>query len=147
VTLGLALGWRFYGRTPPKSAEDPDPLERVDRDVFAALWDKFYIDELYEMTVIKLNAWLSGVSDWFDRCIWGGAVQLVGLLVLACAWVNRFFDEYVINFGFDQVCGRLRRGAGFASGLQDGQLHNYLRVIGIALTVAILILVWGCRAT
>jgi hypothetical protein len=33
------------------------------------------------------------------------------------------------------------------SRLQDGRVQNYLRAIGIALTVLVLVLIWGCRAS
>ena len=29
--------------------------------------------------------------------------------------------------------------------VQDGRVQNYLRIIGIAMTVLVLILIWGCR--
>ena len=32
----------------------------------------------------------------------------------------------------------------FLSRLQDGRVQNYLRVLGLALTVLLLLLTWGC---
>ena len=32
------------------------------------------------------------------------------------------------------------------SRLQGGRVQNYLRVIGVALAVLVLFLLWGCRA-
>jgi NADH-quinone oxidoreductase subunit L len=62
------------------------------------------------------------------------------------SWVNRFFDEYVVNPGFDQGCRRLTGGGNLVSRLQDGCVQHYLRVIGIALTLLALALIWGCSA-
>ena len=43
-----------------------------------------------------------------------------------------------------EACQRLRRGGGFLSRLQDGQVQHYLRVLGLALTALLLLLTWGC---
>ncbi len=147
VLSGIGLGWWLYGRKPVSKAEDIDTLEQWRPDLFAVLRQKYYIDELYDATVVRFNAWWAKVCGWLDRWIWGGAVQIVSLCVVGFSWLNRFFDEYVINLGFDEGCGRFRRGGRFFSGLQDGQVQNYLRVIGVALTFLILVLTWGCRAS
>ncbi|MEO8427109.1 MAG: proton-conducting transporter membrane subunit [Verrucomicrobiota bacterium] len=142
---GVGLGWWWYGRQPVQTAGEADVLERRWPDVFALLRNKFYIDELYEASVVRFNARWARLCDWLDTWIWNGAVQLVSYLFLGLSWLNRFFDEYVINPGFDQGCGRVSRGGKLISSLQNGQVQNYLRVIGVALTVLVLILIWGCR--
>ena len=73
-------------------------------------------------------------------------MQLVSYLVLGLSWVNRVLDEYVVNLGFDEGCRRLARGGRLMSRLQNGRVQNYLRVIGVALVVLVLFLIWGCRA-
>jgi NADH:ubiquinone oxidoreductase subunit 5 (subunit L)/multisubunit Na+/H+ antiporter MnhA subunit len=40
--------------------------------------NKFYFDELYEATVIRLHDFIAAVSDWFDRWIVEGAC--IGLI-------------------------------------------------------------------
>ena len=70
-------------------------------------------------------------------------MQLISNLVLGLSWLNRFIDEYVVNLGFDEGCRRINRGGGFLSRWQNGRVQNYLRVIGVALAVLVLILIWG----
>jgi len=147
VFIGLGLGWWFYGRKPIVRADETDALERLRPDIFALLKNKYYVDELYEATVIRFNAWWSRVCDWLDTWVWNGAVQLVSYLVLGLSWVNRFCDEYVVNLGFDEGCRRVTLGGKVMSRLQDGRVQNYLRVIGVALAALVLLLIWGCRAT
>ena len=84
------------------------------------------------------NAPTSLVS-WMFR---GGAVALISYATLGLSWVNRAFDEFVINLGFDQSCGRVTFGARVMSRLQDGRIQNYLRIIGIGLAALVIILVW-----
>ncbi len=146
VLLGIGLGWALYGRRPPSHPEERDVLARWRPVEFGWLQAKFYLDELYERTVIRGNACWANACDWLDRWLWGGVVQLAGLLVIGLAWIDRVLDEYVINLGFDAACRRLGQGAGFTSRLQDGQVQSYLRVLGVALTVLLLCLTWGCHS-
>jgi NADH-quinone oxidoreductase subunit L len=73
-------------------------------------------------------------------------VQLVSLLVVGLGWLDRVFDEYVVNLGFDEGCRRLTNGGTSMSRLQCGRVQRYLRIIGVALVVLVLFLIWGGRA-
>ncbi len=143
VFVGLGLGWWFYGRKPIASADAPDAVEVLQPQVFRVLRNKFYVDELYQATFLRFNAWLSRVSDWFDRWIWAGAVRAVSYLVLGLSWVARSTDTYVVNRGFDEGCNSARDGGRLLSHLQDGRTQNYLRVVGVAFAVLVVFLIWG----
>ena len=110
VFLGLGAGWWLYGRSAPESAEQPDPLERLRPDIFALLRRKYFVDEVYEATVIRFNAWWASACDWLDSRVWNGAVNLASYAVLGLSWLNRLFDEYVVNLGFDGSCRGLTEG-------------------------------------
>jgi NADH-quinone oxidoreductase subunit L len=146
VAAGWWLGRQLYGRKPISNAEAMDPLERRQPGLFAALRGKLFIDELYAATVIRFHAWTARMTDWLDRCLLDGMIAILSNAVLAVAWVNRMVDEYVINFGFDRVCRRVQESGEGLSKLQDGQVQHYLRVIGLALTILVLLLTWGCGA-
>jgi NADH-quinone oxidoreductase subunit L len=73
-------------------------------------------------------------------------VQLLSLLVVGFAWLNRFLDEYVVNPGFDEGCRRLTKGGALMSRLQSGRVQTYLRFVGLALVVLVLLLIWGGHA-
>jgi NADH-quinone oxidoreductase subunit L len=147
VIAGLGLGWWLYGRLAVRSADQPDALERFQPEVFALLRRKYFVDEVYEATVIRFNAWGARACDWLDYWVWNGLVQLLSLLVVGFAWLNRSLDEYVVNPGFDEGCRRLTKGGTLMSRLQGGQVQTYLRLIGVALAALVLFLIWGCRAS
>jgi len=146
VFAGLGLGWWLYGRRPVRSADQPDALERFQPEVFALLRKKYFVDEIYEGSVIRFNAWGARACDWLDYWVWNGVVRALSLLVVGLAWLNRFLDEYVVNPGFDEGCRRLTKGGTLMSRLQGGRVQTYLRLIGGALAVLVLFLIWGCRA-
>ena len=153
VALGIGLGWSLYGRRRIENADAPDALEGIGRrtfllkDMIVWLQNKLYVDEFYEATVIRLNAAVAWICDGLDYWLWNGLVMLVGYVTLGLSWVNRVFDEYVINLGFDEGCREARRGGKLFALWQNGQVQNYLRIIGVALAALVLFLMWGCQAS
>jgi NADH-quinone oxidoreductase subunit L len=141
---GIGVGGLLYGALAPEKSAEKDILEDLQPSIWRVLRDKFYVDELYDATVVRLNACFARLCHWLDRVVLDSLVQLVAYVVLGLSWLNRVVDEYVVNLGFDQVCERLRRGGGFLSRLQNGQVQTYLRVIALALTLFLLLLTWGC---
>ena len=139
VGLGLALGWWFYGRKP---LGKQDPLES---DIFSVLRNKFFIDEIYEASVVKLNTWSARVLRWLDDVIWQGAVMAVAYLVLILSWANHLIDEFVVDRGFDTGCGGFRVGAKALSLWQNGKVQRYLRFIGLAAAALVALVIWGWR--
>ena len=142
VFAGIGLAWWLYSRQPTGAATDV--LERWRPDIFALWRNKYFVDEAYERTFIRLNAWWANFCSALDYWLWNGLVKAVSLLVVGLAWIDRVFDEKVINLGFDAACRKLTQGGGLLSRLQSGKVQTYLRVIGVALTVLTLLLIWGC---
>ena len=146
VFTGLGLGWWLYGKRPRKTAEEADVLEVARPDIFALLKNKYFVDELYEATVIRFNAWFARACDFLDRVIVGGLVWIVSVVFIGLGWLYRATDELIVNLGFDTGCEGVRRGGGGLSKLHTGRVQTYLRVIGVALVVLILFLVWGRKS-
>jgi len=146
IVVGVALfaGWRIYSKVAAQSSREPDPLEKSVPAVFRLLQNKFYMDEIYGATVIRLNGAFSRCADWLDRVIWAGAVNAVSGLTEVCALLNRAFDELGINAGFDFGCEEVREAGGFLSWAQNGRVQRYLRIGGLAVGVMALALIWGC---
>ena len=143
VAVGGILGWFFYGVEPTTRSTDPDELETRMPEIFRVLQNRVYIDELYEVSVIAWHRTFGRFCDWVDQAVVSAGVAIVSLLALVVAWVSRLFDEYAVNGGFDKGCRETRRGGSFFSGLQNGQVQEYLRVIGVAVVLFVLILMIG----
>jgi len=143
VFTGVGLGWWLYGKRQRKTVEEPDVLQVAQPAVFRLLENKYFVDEIYEATVIRFNAGAARACDFLDRWIWGGMVLLVTWVTLGLARFYRFTDEFVVNLGFDTGCEALREGGDELSSWHSGRVQTYLRVIGVALVVLILFLIWG----
>jgi len=144
VLLGLGLGWWIYGNKSPQ-VETPDALERAVPPVWTVLQNKFYVDELYGVTVIAFYAWWAKVADWLDRRVWGGVVALVAWLFRGGAQLSRLSDEYWVNGGFDKGCEELSNSGGLLARVQSGKVQTYLRLLALAVVVLAAILIWSSR--
>ena len=143
--LGLGIGWWLYGRKPIESAETPDVLERLQPQLFNVLRNGFFVDKLYEATVIRFNAWFARFCDWLERWVWAGAVRLATYLVQGFSTLNHSVDAFVVNPGFDEGCRTVTRGGQLLSRLQSGRTQSYLRLVGIAFAALVLFLLWSKR--
>jgi NADH-quinone oxidoreductase subunit L len=146
VFAGLGLGWWLYGKRQRQTAEEPDVLQVAQPAVFRLLENKYFVDEIYDTTVVRFNAWAARICDFLDRWIWGGVVLLVTWVTLGLSRLSRFTDEFVVDLGFDTGCETLREGGGEISKWHTGRVQTYLRVIGVALVVLVLFLIWGRQA-
>jgi NADH-quinone oxidoreductase subunit L len=141
--LGLGIGWWFYGRRPIESAETPDALQSLEPRIFNLLRSGFFVDEFYDATVIRFNAWFARFSDWLEVWVWSGAVRFVTYLVVRLSRLNRALDTFVVNPGFDEGCRSVTRGGQLLSRLQSGRTQSYLRIVGIAFAALVLFLIWS----
>jgi len=146
VFTGLGFGWLLYGKRQRKTADERDVLEAAQPAIFGLLQNKYYIDELYEHTVIRFNAFAATFCNFLDIWIFGGLVKVLSYFTLGCAWLYRLMDEYLVNMGFDFGCESLREGGNGFSDLHTGRVQTYLRVIGVSLVLLILFLIWGHKA-
>jgi len=145
VALGIGLGWWLYGLLPAEKPDETDPLEQQFPEPFSWSRGKFFVDELYAATFVKWNARLGELCHHLDRRVLDLLVTLVGWATTGCAHVAKLFDEFVVNKLFDVGCAEVRRGAETAAELQSGQIHQYLRSIGLALVLFVFILAVGCN--
>jgi NADH-quinone oxidoreductase subunit L len=144
VGAAFVLGWRIYSKVAVQTGRESDPLQKSLPSLFRLLQNKFYVDEFYAATILRLNTGFSQVADWMDRVIWAGAVNAVSGLTVMWARINRALDEFGVNAGFDFGCEGLRGAGGFLSWVQNGRVQRYLRIVGLAFCVLLLVLIWGC---
>ena len=146
VFVGLGLGLVDLRKTSRPSAEEPDALERAIPPVWAVLRDKFYVDELYGVTVIAFYAWWAQVADWLDRRVWGGVVAGVawGFRVMGAA---ESLSRYAMwwTAALTRAAKSWPSGGGLLARVQTGRVQTYLRLLALAVVVLAAILIWSSR--
>jgi NADH-quinone oxidoreductase subunit L len=106
VIFGFALVWRLYWNA------EKDPLPAKLSAVTRLLRNRFYFDEFYDATAIKLHDTIASIADWFDR------------------WIVEGFCLGLVRGGTDFTGRALRL-------LQTGNLQTYafLFVLGVAVVL------------
>jgi NADH-quinone oxidoreductase subunit L len=138
VISAMVLGAWIYGR----AAQQADPLETAQPAIFACLQKKFYVDELYDATVVRLTKAFACFSDWLDRVVFGGLVSLFCWVALVLALLDRGVDDAVVNGSFDLGSETVRESGRWVSHWQNGQVQRYLRIIGLAFGGLLILLLW-----
>jgi NADH-quinone oxidoreductase subunit L len=134
--LGILLGYLIYGRKPMERADEPDPIQVRANWLFTPLNRKWYIDELYDATIIRLTMACGVLFRLIDTLVIDGILHAIVWLTKV---ISQFFrwvgDEFFINGGFDTACESVRDSGGLLSRLQDGRVQTYFRVLSIGAAV------------
>jgi NADH-quinone oxidoreductase subunit L len=145
VFVGLGLGWWIYGRRPIRRAVNADALELLQPSLFHALHKGLFIDQLYELTILRLVWWMAVAANWLDRWVWSGVPLAVSALTRSLGWVDFSLDRWVVNKGFDEGCNGVADGGRLLARLQDGRIQNYLRLLAAAVAALAFYLLLGHR--
>ncbi|HKF67674.1 MAG TPA: hypothetical protein VKB36_14120, partial [Vicinamibacterales bacterium] len=133
--FGILLARKFYVITP----EISERLAQQFAGPHRVLSNKYYVDELYDATVIS-GTFASGRGLWtFDRNVVDGAVNGSGWLTIVSAWFSGLADRSVVD-GVVNLVGRIcEEGSFWFRKLQTGLVQNYAMwmLIGIFAFVSI----------
>jgi NADH-quinone oxidoreductase subunit L len=154
---GLALGWWMYGgkasrtrRGAGQQETSAAPLEWLETrwpETYQLLSQKYYVDEIYEASVVRFARWISTASDWLDRTILDGLVRLVSSAGVGLSWLSKAGDDFVVNAGFDAGCEGLAQGGGWFSRWQTGRVQSALRIVFVSVVVLLLLVIWGLQTS
>ncbi len=136
---GIGIAWKFYVASPEIS-------ERLATQYLGAhklLSNKYYVDELYDATVVS-GTMASGRGLWtFDRRVVDGAVNGTGWLMIIGSWFSGLTDRTVVD-GLVNLVGRVcEEGSFWFRRFQTGLVQNYalLMVFGIFVFVSLYLFV------
>jgi len=136
--IGIALAYKFYVTSPEISerlAEDWPTAHRT-------LSNKYYVDEMYDATIIS-GTFASGRGLWaFDRRVVDGAVNGCGWATLVGSWLSGLTDRTVADGLVNFICRTFEEGSFQFRRLQTGLVQNYalLMLFGIFAFVSIYLL-------
>jgi NADH-quinone oxidoreductase subunit L len=133
--IGIFTAYRFYVLAP----EIADRLKDRYAGAHSLLYNKYYVDELYNATFIK-GTMASSLGLWtFDRRVVDGAVNGSGWLTVFASWISSLIDKYVVD-GAVNLVGRSSQESSFLfRRVQTGLIQNYalLMLAGVFAFVSI----------
>jgi NADH-quinone oxidoreductase subunit L len=127
LSVGGAIGSWALARSRYGEGRSPDWAANERRiPGFALMQNKYYVDEIYQASVVKWFMALRLVFAEMDTWIVDGIVNGVGVVVRLVSWINGAIDTYIVdglvNFVAEGTLGageRLRH-------LETGRIQNYV---------------------
>jgi NADH-quinone oxidoreductase subunit L len=145
AVAGLVVGYALY-RARPAKVDEADALQGTLGPVFGWLRDKWYIDELYDLIIIRPFNWLAwllaGPIDsrfWHD---WFHEVVIYGVFNTLSRFTAEFLDLGVVDGLISALPAALARAvAGGFRRLQTGYVRGYALVVflGVVLVLGYLV--------
>jgi NADH-quinone oxidoreductase subunit L len=139
AVAGIMLARKFYVTSPQIS----DELAHRFAGAHRVLSNKYYVDELYDATVIS-GTFSASRSLWtIDRNVVDGAVNGTGWLTLISSWFSGLTDKSVVDGVVNLVGWIVQESSHVFRRLQTGLVQNYalLMLFGIFAFVSIYLFV------
>jgi NADH-quinone oxidoreductase subunit L len=121
AAIGISLVWRNYVRKPEISERWAARWAGAHR----LLTNKYYVDELYDATIVR-GTLGGGRGLWtFDARVVDGAVNGSGWVTRVSSWFSHLFDKYIVD-GLVNLIGWGTGESSFAfRRVQTGLIQNY----------------------
>src|SRR6059036_1568115 len=111
--------------------------------VYKTLFNKYYVDELYDLAIVEPVKRVGLLWDWFDRTVIDGVVRSVGRMTDLGSAFSTACEKYVI-YGSINILGYGNHLAAWSwRKLQSGKVHHYAAILVAGLFILVhLILIW-----
>ena len=143
VSIGVATAGWFAARSLyfdlARTEARLEALKSKYRGIHSLIFDKYRIDEIYEVTFIQWFREFADLFAYFDSRVVDGLVNLMGVATKGVAWVNGAIDRYLVDGAVNFVAESIIYGGGKIRLLQTGRLNNYL--LGVTAGVVVIVLV------
>jgi NADH-quinone oxidoreductase subunit L len=128
ASVGVAtLGW-LAARVLYKDAKSTIPATLAAKFplIHQTVFDKYYVDEIYQKLVLTPCLYIGKGFSAFDKHVVDGAVHLVGYTTRFICNIDSAIDKYLVDGAVNLVAqGALGIGRGVRS-LQSGKIQHYL---------------------
>jgi NADH-quinone oxidoreductase subunit L len=138
AAIGILLARKFYVSNPELSEQLAERWAGAHR----LLSNKYYVDEVYNATIIS-GTMASARGLWaVDRHVVDGAVNGSGRVTMISSWFSGLTDRTVVD-GLVNLMGRVvQEGSLVFRRLQTGLVQNYLLIAATGAAILFLFLRW-----
>ena len=141
AVAGILLARAFYlqpGSTlPARFASALGPVYRL-------VLRKYFVDELYDLAIVRPWYLLCRVFAWLDKWIVDGAVNGTRHLTVGLSHVSNGFDRWVVDLAVNGVAWGFRGGSWVLRRMQTGLVQNYAAamVFGTFFLLSLYLILW-----
>ena len=136
AAIGIFLAWRTYGGA--QGLAGGERWAARSPGLYRLLVNKYYVDELYDATVVK-GTWATarGLFRFDAGFIDGFLVNGSRHVTVGSAYLSGFFDKYVIDGLVNFTGWFLQLGSRVFRRLQTGVVSQYAMVIAVGMVVLV----------
>ena len=120
---GWFAAWLFYAEN---RSTVPARLKAAFPRAWALVFNKYYVDELYDATVVRFTHFCSRALYWFDQSVIDGIVNLTATIGRTIAYVDAAFDQKVVDGAVNLLGDAFLHGGAKLRRLQTGRIQAYL---------------------
>ncbi len=134
------VGW-FFAMMLYKDARSTVPARLRQRFVSAwtVLYNKYYVDEIYDVVVIRPAVAVARFASRFDGTVIDGLVNLAGAIGRFFGRLDAGIDKYLVDGAVNAVANLTIGAGGSLRTVQTGRIQTYLYgALGGALAVVLL---------
>jgi NADH-quinone oxidoreductase subunit L len=133
AALGIALAYQMYYR----KTLSPEVFSSAGGGVlYDLVYNKYYIDEIYQATFMRGTLALSWLSASFDLYVVDYIVNGAARVTAFLAWLNGWFDNLVIDGIVNAIADAIFAVGNRLRQVQTGSINVYLYVIVGAVAAA-----------
>jgi NADH-quinone oxidoreductase subunit L len=136
AVLGIFFAYLMYGRGVVKPESFANLLGGLP---YRLSLNKFYVDELYQATVVNGTLAICYLAAWFDRTIIDGIVNGAATVVRGVSAIGGLFDRYVVDGAVNLVADATYAVGGRVRHLQTGAISAYLYVVIVGVLGGVLL--------
>ncbi len=133
----FAARWLYRDNKNPLPARMLESDSSLVRGAYRTVYNKYYVDELYDATVIKGSLGLANVFAWWDRNVIDGLVNLCGRIGRIASEIQGFIDRHFVDGLVNLIAAAVLRGGREARQIQTGHIQSY--VYGLAAGAVVLV--------
>lgn len=132
---GIALAYLIYY----KGMLSPDTIREKFKPIHKILFNKYYVDEFYNMTIVNPILRLSDKLFKFDWGVIDWLVNGVGKFTVFLSDMKEWFDTHIVDGAVNGIGYTIKAIGSAGRKIQTGQLQNYAFVIFFAIVIILLI--------
>jgi NADH-quinone oxidoreductase subunit L len=121
--VGWFAAWALYAEN---RSTVPARLKATFPRAWAFVFNKYYVDELYQATVVRGSLLFSRAMYWLDQNLIDGIVNFMGFLGRTVAYVDAAIDKYIVDGAVNGLADLTVNSGRALRRVQTGHIQSYL---------------------
>jgi len=137
--LGVLLAYLIYERKVLRAESFAAIAGGVP---YKLIYNKYFVDELYQATFLRGTLGLSRILAWFDQTVVDGVVNGLAAITRVGSWINGRIDAIFVDGLVNLIAAIVSWIGGRVRRIQTGSINAYLYVVIGVMVIVLLARTW-----